>query len=374
MKQLSSVDLMYLVKDFQVLVNQRVESFYFEDMTFFLRVYVRGVGHKYLTNKLSKYIYLGDSKVDAAHPNNFISFLRKHLKSSFVREISQVNNERILKIVFEQKIGEELKRFNLYLEMFANGNIILCDSNDIIMNSLTKKKYKDRVVMNGEKYELPPSSGLSLNEIDMDILEKEISETDLVLVKFLAIKFGIGGKFAEEICKRLSLDKNSEVKDAPFDKIVTLLKSLKDIEVNACVLKSGDEIKDFFPFEFESVKGLVNVGSFNDCIRDYFLQFNEKVDHRSKEFDKELKKLQNRLKKQEKSKEDVLKDYEEQNLIGTKIFENYALVDELLNSINSAAKEKGWDYVVDKIKSDERLSKIISKLDYKNDSITLNLE
>jgi len=374
MKQISSVDIFYLVKEFQVLVNQRVESFYFEDMTFFIRVYVRGVGHKYLTNKMSKYIYLGDSKIDSSHPNNFISFLRKYLKSSFIREISQVGDERIIKIVFEQKIGEDIRRFNLYLELFANGNIILCDSENIIMNSLTKKKYKDRVVMNKEVYELPPAQNLSLSNIDVDILKKEILETDLVLVKFLAIKFGIGGKFAEEICFRAGFDKNLAPSEVDVKNLVGVLKTVKGFDVEAYVLKKDDTIKDFFPFKFESVSDLVRVSSFNGALRDYFLQHVEVVDIREKNFAKELKKLQNRVKKQEESKKKIIVDYEENNLIGTKIFENYALIEELLTSINSVAKEKGWDYVKDKIKSDKRLSKVISKLDYKNDSIVLNLE
>ena len=105
MKQISGVDLLFLTKELQSLVNQRIETFYFENQIFYLRVYVRGQGHKYLTVNLGKYIYLGDKKEDSSHPNPFMQFLRKYLKPSFIRSISQVGIERILKIEIEKKIG-----------------------------------------------------------------------------------------------------------------------------------------------------------------------------------------------------------------------------------------------------------------------------
>lgn len=373
MKQISSLDLHYLVKEFKILENQRVDSFYFEDEVFYLRVYVRGGGHKYLTNKVSKYIYLGDSKVDANHPKSFISYLRKYLKGSFIREISQIFGERILKVVFEQKIEEELKKFNLYLELFANGNIILCGEENIILNALSKKKYKDRTVMVRDIYELPPSTGLSINSSEKEVQEL-MSQSDLSLVKFLAIKFGLGGKFSEEICFRLDVDKNMLVNE--FKEIVKLIKILREIysySGKGYVLEDENKIIDFFPFKFKSVSNLIEKDSFNDCIQLYFKQFKEDISVKDDSYTKELKKLENRVLKQKESMKKIEIESSDLSNMGNKIYENYILVEELLTSINRVSKEKGWDYVLDKIKSDEKLSKIVKKLNYKNNEIILDL-
>lgn len=363
-----------MVKEFDVLNDSRVDNFYFENDVFYIRCYVRGKGHLYLTNKISKYIYIGDSKEDSTHPNNFIQYLRKYLKNSFLRSIEQIDSERILKITFEQKEDEVINKYFIYLELFSNGNVIICDEKNMIKNSLAKRKFKDRDVLVHRDYVLPPAKELTLENVDLDILDREIKDTDLSLVKFIAIKFGAGGKFAEEICFRLDVDKNSSPKEIDLEKFVCVLEEIKTIKADACVLKENDEVKDFFPFEFKSVKGLDKVGTFNEAVKSYFSQFEGEIDKKEESYEKDLKKLLNRLSKQEEQLNEVNADYEIFNGYGNKIYENYGMVEELLNSINNAGKEKGWDYVKKIIKSDERLSKIVKTLNYKNNEIVLDLD
>jgi predicted ribosome quality control (RQC) complex YloA/Tae2 family protein len=141
MKQLSSVDLYFLTKELTILENQRIDNFYFENDTFYLKVYVKNHGNLFLTNKVSKYIYLGKSKAESSHPPNFIIFLRKYLKNGFIREVKQIESERILKFRIEKKNdNDELVSFYLIFELFANGNLVVCDNNMNIKNSLYKKK------------------------------------------------------------------------------------------------------------------------------------------------------------------------------------------------------------------------------------------
>ncbi len=375
MKQISSVDLYFLLREFEVLENSRVDNFYFEDGIFYIRLYVKGKGHKYIVNKVSKYIYLDDKKDESTEPNNFTQYLRKYLRTSFLIKSELINSERIIKITFEQKEGDIIKPYYLYLELFANGNIVICDDKNIIKNSLQKQKFKDRDVLVNRVYELPPKRELSINDVKEDALTKELNETDLTLVKFLAIKFGIGGKFAEEICTLLNLDKDSNPKEADSKKIIKVIKEIKDKKIDACILKSEKgEVLDFFPFEFKSVNDLEKVDSFNNSIKSYFEGFKEEIDKKEQNYDKELKKLENRLKKQEEQMNDVERDYEIYNNYGNKIYENYAMVEELLNSINKAGKEKGWTHVKAKVKSDERLKKVIKTINEKNNEIILEFE
>jgi predicted ribosome quality control (RQC) complex YloA/Tae2 family protein len=378
MKQISGVDLLFLTKELQPLVNQRIETFYYENQIFYIRIYVRGQGHKYLTINLGKYIFLGDTKEDSSHPNPFVQYLRKYLKPSFIRDISQVGIERIIKIGIEKKIGEDetqenglkIGKYNLYLELFGTGNIILTNEDNEIMNSLTKRKMKDRIIMNKEKYQLPPQPPLNVINIDKNILKEEIEKTDLTVVKFLAIKLALGGKFAEYICKQLNIKSDAETKTINTDELITQLDRLINLPTNAHMDKDH---KDFYPIDF-NIEGQVKCESFNSCITEYFNQFKVQTDAREKELDKQLKRLKDRLKKQENTKTRTLKQYQENNDIGTKIFENYGTIDDLLKSINKAAKEKGWESVEESIKNNEQLTNLIKKLNYKKDEIILNLE
>ncbi|MDA3855642.1 MAG: NFACT family protein [Candidatus Woesearchaeota archaeon] len=377
MKQISSLDLYYLVREFKILENQRIDSFYFESGTFYIKVYVKQKGNKYLTNKVSKFIYLGNEKKDSSTPPNFIQYLRKYLKNAFIETIEQMENERILKIIITKKNEkEEMDTFYIFIELFSNGNVILTDENLNIKNSLTKKTYKDRSIKVHEKYELPPQKEISIFNLDKEKFISMFEKEDLEIVKFLATRFGIGGKFAEEVCFKAKIDKNAkDLKPEEFNNLIENLKKLPNEEVKSYGVYKNEELIDFIPFDFSSIiyhkKEFTN---FNDVIKTYFEHFLDEADKHEEELKKELEKLKRRLKTQQKQKEMVLKDYEKYNEIGNKIYEHYSLIEELLESINKASKEKGWDSVKKTIKENEKLSKIIKVLNYKNNEIILNLE
>lgn len=381
MKQISSIDLYFLVEELKILENQRVDNFYFDNETFYIRTYVKGKGGIYLVNKLSKFLYLDDKKEnDSKHPNNFIQFLRKYLRNGFIKEITQVEGERILKITIEKKDDNgEINRFTLILELFANGNIILVDDNMIIKNALEKRKYKDRDILAKQEYEFPPAKELSIFSLDENKFKEELEKEErLSIVKFLAIKFGLGGKFAEEICEKSNIDKNKNCLEITEDERNLLSKELQNLpnsSIDPYVIQKDENPADFIPIDFISIpdEKKKKTASFNDALKEYYTQFKEDIDRREQELLNELKKLEKRLEKQESLKKEVEDDYEVLNNYGNKIYENYALVEDLLNSINKAAKEKGWDYVKDIIKSNEKLSKIVKKINPKNNEIILDL-
>ncbi len=377
MKQISSIDLYFLVKEFKIFENQRIDSFYYENETFFLKIYVKRIGNLYLTNKISKFIYIDDKKHETSHPQNFIQFLRKYLKNTFIETIEQIEGERILKFKITKKDeNDNISYYYLIIELFSNGNVVLTDENFNIKNSLIKKIYKDRTVKVHEVYELPPQKEISIFNLDENIFEKSFKETDLEIVKFLATRLGMGGKFSEEICMQAKVDKNA--KQLTKDEIKQIIKKLEQLhstDIKPYGIYKDDKLIDFMPFDFISITDeKKEFANYNQLIKTYFEQFNTKQDIQEKELKKELEKLKRRLQTQEQSLLEVHKEYDKYNEIGTKIFENYQLVEELLESINKAAKEKGWDHVKKTIKENQKLSKLVKTLNYKNNEIILNLE
>ncbi len=382
MKQISALDMYFLTNELKVLENNRIETFYMEEDVFYMKVYVKGKGHLFLTSKMGKYIFLSkDKHENSTIPKSFIQFLRKFLKNGFVSKVEQIENERILKIEISKKKSidsDEFISYFLIIEMFATGNVILCDTDMKILNSFQKKKFKDRTVMVRDIYSLPPKKEVSIFNLDKDKLIEELSISDLSIVKFLAIKLGLGGKFAEEIIFNSSIDKEKladSLDESEVDKIILESSKLLNHETQGfAVLKEG-KLVDFMPFNMKSINlEKKEFESFNELIHDYFLQFKSDKDRVDEELKVALKKLKNRLKKQEKQKESIFVDYDKFNGIGNKIYENYSTVEELLNSMNDAAKEKGWDFVIKTIKSNPKLSKIIKKINPDKNEIILNLE
>jgi len=379
MKQISAMDLHYLIRDFQVLINGRVQNFYKDGSLFYMQLYVRGKGHLYLVNDISQSIFMSSEKKESKILDHFVKYLRKHLRNGFVREIIQIPAERILKVVIETKTDQgELKKFTLLYELFANGNVLLLEG-DIIKSTIIHRKFKDREILVNREYKLPPKNDFVICEIDENKLFAALKESEMPISVFLAVKFGLGGKYSGEICKRCNIENGiltTEINNQDVKKILSVIGEIFNFENSAnCLIDDNGKLKDFYPFEFKSVSGeFKKFGSFNDAIQTYFNQGVIEEDKREKEFEKELNKLRVRLKKQEVQLDQVQKDYEKFNGFGNIVYNNYSQIDELLNSINKAAKEKGWEHVVEVVKGNPELSKVVKKLDYKNNKIVLDIE
>lgn len=377
MKQISSIDLFYLISEFKILENSRIDSFYYDNSTFYIKIYVKGKGNVFLVNKVSKYVYLDYKKDESSNmPSNFVTYLRKYLRNSYIINIEQMGMERIIRLSLSKREEEKELVYYIYLELFSNGNVILCDSNNEIKNSLIKKKFKDRSIVVKSVYELPPKRKFDVNNFDSKLLFEDLISSDLEIVKFIANNFGTGGKFAEEICFRAEVEKNlisSKITKKSFEKLVTEIKNIVNHKINANYSLKGEEIWDFFPFIFKSTDLEIKIeSSFNDLIRTYYSNFTEEVDNKEKAFGNALKKLKNRLEILEEQKNSINLEYEILNGYGNKIYENYSFIEDLLKTINKAAKEKGWNHVKEVIKNDSKLKLIVANINEKNNEIELN--
>ena len=85
-------------------------------------------------------------------PPPFAMVLRKYLKNARMTAVRQLGFDRVLALDFDTKFGE----MHLYVEVFREGNIILVDSEGIIIQPLTHAKYSGRVLKKGVEYSPPP--------------------------------------------------------------------------------------------------------------------------------------------------------------------------------------------------------------------------
>ena len=152
MKQISSLELKYMLTEFNVLENSRVDNIYNSGKeVYYFQFHKSNVGKVILKLLIGKSMFVAEDKESDASPSNFCQMLRKNLSGKFLRSIEQLESERIFKFSFESKME---KRY-VYVEFFGSGNIILCNGNNIILNALTLHKFKDRNVLHKEKYIYP---------------------------------------------------------------------------------------------------------------------------------------------------------------------------------------------------------------------------
>lgn len=364
--ELTSLDLYYLVKEFQALEGARIDKIYEQDSDrneFLFIFHKSGVGKLMLRVKLPELAYLIEYKqVFPDTPPGYCMFLRKHLSGAKIKEIRQKGFERILEIVFTTKDGIRI----LICELFSKGNMLLVDEEHKIRGLLKSQNWESRTVRGGVKYEYPPeqTNTPSISEEQFkDIVSKSKMDS---IVKTLAVDFGLGGLYAEELCKRAKLDKEkNKLDDKELKKLFNQLKGLFNEDVKAN--KSEDEL---VPFSLAAGAGKP-YDSFNKLLDDVLT-------------DKVVKEVQDKFVKEKQTREDktsliinkqedrlkaLEKSVKENQRKGEFIYEHYQEIKELLDNINVDRKKMSWEELKKKYKT----NKLIKEIDEKNGRIAVDL-
>ncbi|MFA6329298.1 MAG: NFACT family protein [Candidatus Micrarchaeia archaeon] len=162
---MSNLDYHYAVLELAGAVGGRLEQIYeIEDDVFRLRLSSKGEKADLvatLGTRLSASKRIPESPMQ---PTSFASLLRKKLSNAVIEEISQVSLDRLV-VMRLQKDETHL----LYFEMFAKGNLVLCDEQGKIIATYHEQKEAKRVVARGGQYPIPQAAA---SPFDAQAVEK----------------------------------------------------------------------------------------------------------------------------------------------------------------------------------------------------------
>ncbi|MCZ2417561.1 MAG: NFACT family protein, partial [Burkholderiales bacterium] len=113
--------------------------------------------------------------------------------------------------------------FHLIIEIFDDGNIILCGEDMTIIQPLTRQRFKDRDVLPGALYVFNPPD---VSSIGPDEFALRLSEDDRDIVRALAVGSFLGGRYAEYVLNISGIDKNAPAKDVDALAIHTAVQDL----------------------------------------------------------------------------------------------------------------------------------------------------
>ena len=366
-KELSALELHFLVREFQTLVGGRLDKAYQSDKDkLYLQMHITGQGKKVLHVRLPYAIYYEDTKPEVPSvPPHFCAYLRKKLGNASLKGLYQYGFERILVMDFQNKLGD----FKLLIELFDKGNAILCDNEWTVLSAIHYKKFRERVIRPNVKYQIPPA----LPEPWTITFEKakEIFEANegKNLAKTLASRFGLGGVYAEEVLYRGGVDKNQkEVSDEDIKRIVAELHKLREIKPEPIVLTENEILKGAFPFKVKDVKEHLEKNSFNDAVKDFMETFRED-DKQEKQKNAKVQKQEQMIEKQEEMKQGFEKEIEENMKKGELIYENYQLVEDIISQLRKARENLSWKEIKERLKD----HKYVKEIDEKNNAFVIEL-
>lgn len=364
---LSSIELRFVVTELQDLVGSKIDKIFQPSKTIvYLQLFKTGAGKKVLSIRLPSFMYLTGFKEESpAKIMGFCATLRKYLQNARLASIRQVPSERIVEFRFEAK--DEV--FILIAELFSKGNMLLCREDLTIILPLLAQEWKDRKLASKEKYAYPPQ-GLDIFMLERQQLRDILSE-ERELVRKLATSLGLGGTFAEEICLRAGLDKESGKQTSKdIDRILSAIKEvLTDTSKPCIVLQEGKPI-DVIPKMLRIYDGseLKMYDTFNEALDAYLTDIIRSGIRKEKQTgqNSQIKKTQKIIEMQETNLHKLKQEAEENQRKGELIYENYGLAKEVLDTLRKAREKYSWPEIKEKLKGhrlikgiDEKQKKVI---------------
>lgn len=395
-QELSSIDLRALVAELSRYEGAVVDKAYLYDADLVrlkLRDFDRG--------RIELLVQLGDIKrvhvADVDHvddapgrPPDFAKMLRNRIAGANLVDVSQYEFDRILVFEFERTD----QNTTLVAELFGEGNLAVLDETGEVVDSLSTVRLRSRTVAPGAPYEYP-STRLNPLEVGFDAFRDRMDESEADIVRTLATQLNLGGLYAEEVCSRAGIDKETPVGDADdalfqavhdgLDRIAT---DLKSGTLDPRVYSEDETVVDVAPFPLaeREERGLSaeSYESFNDAVDDYFhhLELDADTGEQSDtgpDFEAEIATQKRIIQQQKGAIEGFETQAEEEQTRAELLYANYDLVDEVLSTVQTARAEGiPWEQIEETLAAGAEqgisAAEAVHDIDAANGTVTIDID
>jgi len=267
---LSSFDLRTLVAEWQSLVGGHIDKAYRREDEVILRINAPAGGKAELFYKAGRWLCLHEVENKPESPPPFAQTLRRLLANARITGVEQSGFDRITVFHLEHGGGT----VDLVFEVFGKGNVAAVRGG-VTVAVMFPQTFKDRSVQVGEPYVFP-RAGIDPLGLDRDALARTLRAAKGQVVRVLASILNLGGTYAEELCLRAGVDKETRVKEISDPQVDALYTALNNIAVAvdqergpAVIFREGHAV-DATPIELMQYAGLE---------RREFPTFNEALSH-----------------------------------------------------------------------------------------------
>ena len=355
--QLAGIELRYLVND----IGQKTEDYYVAN--------IYGISKDSLLFKFrhpenpdvllmlsTSGIWVTKVKIDQIEPNKLLRRLRSDLLRSKLKEIKQIGTERVVYLTF----SNFEKEFVIVSELFADGNIILCNSDMKILALLYSVNVRHRQLRVGSPYVPPPQNNLDILKMTETDLG-EVRFTSTPVAKWIGRTLGLPRKYVEEITRLSNVESkksgteisNEEIKSL-FDNATKVINNVVNGQHDPVI--SRDEEINVHPIPLGE-KNLEKISSFMEGLDTAFTEniLNKGKTSQSSSFQKKISELETRLNEQTNAIKVVTDKSEKIAGVANSLFDyvsqgissmSDSRIDDLLKTNNAEIiKEKGITHI-----------------------------
>jgi len=273
-------------------------------------------------------------------PPQYAMFLRKYINGGRVTAITQYGLQRTISIDVQK--SEQL--FHLIIELFDEGNIILCAEDYTIIHPFIRQKFKDRSILPGVIYQFfnPDVSQITGSEFG-----KQLATDDRDIVRALAIGSYLGGMYAEYICSSAQIPKETKAADADalriYDAIHALLTKVRTERSPVITQQECNPI---------DIGTLIQSGpyeTFGQALEAFFPTIIPKTKSEKRPFISREDRIRIQQENAIKSFERKIADNERKLEL---IYENYQFVSDVITTLATASKQRSWQEIEQILQAD----------------------
>ncbi len=347
-KSLPSLELAAIVNELQFLVNGKVSQIYHpESNVLLLQLHAPGKGKQLLKIISGKWLCLTKQKESTLKPSGFCMQLRKYIDNAVIKNLYQHDSERI--VVFEL---EKQEKYFLIIELFSKGNIILTDAKKVIITALEAQEWKDRSIKPKEKYVFPPLE-INWKELSVKKLQEILRKSEKRnLAISLATEVGLGGLYAEELCRQAEVDLQKSPSEVTAKEAELLAKTLKNVQMAISTPKGYLYEEDITPFPLLEKKPFKVTETYNEAIDSL------KLSEKPSPYQSKIKTLQRTIEEQEEATKNLEEKISISSRKGELIYEKYAALQKLKEIVEELRKSKNWAEIDKELKKEKKITSV----------------
>ena len=209
--------------------------------------------------------FTGKNKPSPLTAPNFCMLLRKHLGSARIGNIVQPGLERVVEFELEHlnELGDPCKKYLIVELMGKYSNIIFCDENRMILDSIrhvSSHMSSVREVLPGREYFIPNTRDkenpltVSEEEFTQHICKKPVNISKALYTSLT----GMSPVMAEEICYRASIDGSDASQSLDeaacahlYHTFLRLMEQIRNREFTPNIVYRGEEPVEYGVFPYQ---------------------------------------------------------------------------------------------------------------------------
>jgi predicted ribosome quality control (RQC) complex YloA/Tae2 family protein len=331
---LSSFDVSAVVAELQRRTGWHLDKVYHPRWDHLvLSIRGAGGGKEYLHFHVGRWIFLSKAAREMPQqPSDFAMMLRKRVTNARIAGVRQQGFDRIVVLTLEKE-----ETFDLVLELFADGNVILVKDGTIVQ-PLTSHTWKHRDVKAKREFAFPPPVP-DPGTMDAAALLEVLRSSDSDLVRTLATKLNVGGRYSEELCARTGLSPGTKASGLGEEQAAALLDALRAMMAEAAssgiglLYSKGGVPEDVAPFAMGTYAGLEarEFPSFSEAVEEYVSKKPAAKKEKPKEETKEFEKLKRRVAQQEAAVVNLQDEARAAQTAGDHLFAHYSEVEKAIS-------------------------------------------